>query len=54
MKATIHPYKGYLNTEFQLLSQFRESVSFLESYNIDEIDDDTFLIIQNELRLIAS
>lgn len=29
MKATIHPYKGYLNTEFQLLSQFREPVSFV-------------------------
>lgn len=29
--ATIHPYKGYLNTEFQLLSQSEEEVSYLIS-----------------------
>lgn len=28
MKATIHPYKGYLNTEFQLLSQSENEVSY--------------------------
>jgi len=29
--ATIHPYKGYLNTEFQLLSQTSEPVSYIIS-----------------------
>lgn len=29
MIATIHPYKGYLNTEFQLLSQSSEIVSYV-------------------------
>ena len=32
---------------------FRESAQFLESCSINEIDDNTFLIIQNELQLIS-
>lgn len=32
MKATIHPYKGYLNTEFQLLSQSEKEVSYFISH----------------------
>ena len=31
MKVTIHPYKGYLNTEFQLFSQNREPISYVIS-----------------------
>ena len=35
MKATIHPYKGYLNTEFQLFSQCCEPISFVISSKND-------------------
>ena len=33
---------------------FKELAQFLEGYEINEIDDNTFLIIQNELQLISS
>lgn len=35
--ATIHPYKGYLNTEFQLLSQSDKEVSFKICHNGSEV-----------------
>lgn len=38
MKATIHPYKGYLNTEFQLFSQCCEPISFVISSKNDATD----------------
>lgn len=32
MNTSIHPYKGYLNTEFQLLSQSEKEVSYIISH----------------------
>ena len=47
MKATIHPYKGYLNTEFQLLSQSEKEISYFISHKSSGATEKTGLLQPN-------
>lgn len=50
--SNLYNWNEYWNEKY-VKYFFRESAQFLESCSINEIDDNTFLIIQNELQLIS-